>query len=111
MQIQQQQLPLVLFGSGLPILPGLAGEAKSYSERLFNFPDIGALSQKDAKEIHKTLLGESFKYKEEEVLLVHSKQDEQDNNNLVPSDRGRDCWCRDLYANPRVSAEGGGASR
>lgn len=40
---------------------------------------VVALSQKDAKEIHKTLLGESFKYKDEEVLLVHSKQDEQDN--------------------------------
>lgn len=47
-RIQQQRLPLVLFGTGLPILPGLAGEAKSYSERLFNFPDIGALSQIDA---------------------------------------------------------------
>ncbi|MBX9743784.1 MAG: AAA family ATPase [Chlamydiales bacterium] len=45
---QQHQLPLVLFGTGLPLLPGLAGEAKSYSERLFNFPDIGALSQADA---------------------------------------------------------------
>lgn len=47
-KVQQYQLPLVLLGAGLPILPGLAGEAKSYSERLFNFPDIGALSQKDA---------------------------------------------------------------
>jgi len=47
-RVQQQQLPLVLFGTGLPLLPGLAGEAKSYSERLFNFPDIGALSQTDA---------------------------------------------------------------
>ncbi len=47
-RVQQQRLPLVLFGTGLPILPGLAGEAKSYSERLFNFPDIGALSQADA---------------------------------------------------------------
>ncbi|MDP1608766.1 MAG: AAA family ATPase [Chlamydiales bacterium] len=47
-KVQQHQLPLVLFGTGLPLLPGLAGEAKSYSERLFNFPDIGALSQADA---------------------------------------------------------------
>ena len=47
-KVQQNQLPLVLLGAGLPILPGLAGEAKSYSERLFNFPDISALSSIDA---------------------------------------------------------------
>jgi hypothetical protein len=47
-RIQQRQLPLTLLGAGLPILPGLAGESKSYAERLFNFPDIGALSKRDA---------------------------------------------------------------
>lgn len=47
-KIQQRQLPVVLLGAGLPILPGLAGESKSYVERLFNFPDIGALSDADA---------------------------------------------------------------
>ena len=47
-KIQQRQLPLVLLGAGLPILPGLAGESKSYAERLFSFPDIGALSEPDA---------------------------------------------------------------
>lgn len=47
-KIQQRQLPLVLLGTGLPILPGLAGDSKSYAERLFNFPDIGALSETDA---------------------------------------------------------------
>jgi hypothetical protein len=46
-KIQQLQLPLVLLGAGLPILPGLAGESKSYAERLFNFPDIGALCEED----------------------------------------------------------------
>lgn len=46
-KVQQQQLPLVLLGAGLPILPGLAGESKSYAERLFSFPNIGALSQED----------------------------------------------------------------
>lgn len=47
-KIQQRQLPLVLLAAGLPILPGLAGDSKSYAERLFNFPDIGALSETDA---------------------------------------------------------------
>ena len=47
-RVQQRQLPLVLLGAGLSILPGLAGESKSYAERLFSFPDIGALSEEDA---------------------------------------------------------------
>ncbi|MBI4668837.1 MAG: ATP-binding protein [Elusimicrobia bacterium] len=44
-KLQQLRLPLVLIGAGLPILPGLAGESKSYAERLFSFPDIGPLSE------------------------------------------------------------------
>jgi hypothetical protein len=47
-KMQQHQLPMILLGAGLPILPGLAGESKSYAERLFSFPEIGALSQPDA---------------------------------------------------------------
>lgn len=47
-RMQQRQLPLVLIGAGLPILPGLAGESKSYAERLFSFPDIGPLSAEEA---------------------------------------------------------------
>jgi len=46
-RVQQRQLPLVLLGAGLPILPGLAGESKSYAERLFNFPEVGALSEEE----------------------------------------------------------------
>jgi hypothetical protein len=47
-KMQQRQLPLVLIGAGLPTLLGLAGDCKSYAERLFNFPEIGALSESDA---------------------------------------------------------------
>lgn len=47
-KMQQQQLPVILLGAGLPILPGLAGDSKSYAERLFNFPDVGALNEADA---------------------------------------------------------------
>lgn len=47
-RMQQKSLPFVLVGAGLPILPGLAGESKSYAERLFSFPVIGALSGPDA---------------------------------------------------------------
>jgi len=47
-KMQQRQLPLVLIAAGLPILPALAGESKSYAERLFQFPDICPLSKEDA---------------------------------------------------------------
>lgn len=47
-KLQQRQLPVLLIAAGLPVLPGLAGESKSYAERLFNFPNIGELSKEDA---------------------------------------------------------------
>jgi hypothetical protein len=44
----QSSLPLTLVGAGLPQLRALAGEAKSYAERLFDYPMIGPLSDEDA---------------------------------------------------------------
>jgi hypothetical protein len=46
----QRRLPVVLVGAGLPQLRGKMGRAKSYAERLFDFPEIGPLSR-DATEI------------------------------------------------------------
>lgn len=48
--ISQGGLPVVLFGAGLPQVAGLAGEAKSYAERLFDYPAVGPLSDAAAKE-------------------------------------------------------------
>jgi hypothetical protein len=39
----QRQLPVVLVGAGLPQLRGQMGRAKSYAERLFDFPVVGPL--------------------------------------------------------------------
>lgn len=47
-RVSQEQLPFVIAGAGLPSLPGLAGEAKSYAERLFDFPQIDSLGPDDA---------------------------------------------------------------
>ena len=44
----QRDLPVVLTGAGLPDLPGLAGKARSYAERLFEFPVVGHLDDGDA---------------------------------------------------------------
>src|SRR5262249_14640193 len=46
----QLDQPVVLAGAGLPQLPGLTGEAKSYAERLFDFPEIGSLNRQDASD-------------------------------------------------------------
>ena len=41
-KINQKGLPLIMIGAGLPQIRALAGNSKSYSERLFRFPDVGA---------------------------------------------------------------------
>ena len=41
----QRRLPVMLVGAGLPQLRGNMGEAKSYAERLFDFPEIGQLDR------------------------------------------------------------------
>lgn len=49
-KLQQKQAPLVLVGAGLPTLPRLAGDAKSYAERLFSYPVIGTLNQQETRD-------------------------------------------------------------
>jgi hypothetical protein len=39
----QRKMPVLLVGAGLPQLRGRMGDAKSYAERLFEFPEIGPL--------------------------------------------------------------------
>jgi Cdc6-like AAA superfamily ATPase len=46
---EQRQLPVVLVGAGLPQLRGQMGNAKSYAERLFDFPEIGPLPPEAAR--------------------------------------------------------------
>jgi len=45
----QNQLPVALIGAGLPQLVGKAGRAKSYAERLFEYPELGPLGPAEAK--------------------------------------------------------------
>ncbi len=45
----QRGLPVTMVGAGLPQIAELAGDAKSYSERLFKFPRIGNLHDEDAR--------------------------------------------------------------
>ncbi len=45
----QGRLPVTVVGAGLPQLLALAGNAKSYAERLFDFPQIGPLDPEEAE--------------------------------------------------------------
>ena len=45
----QRRLPITLVAAGLPQLPELAGEAKSYAERLFRFPTVDSLEASEAR--------------------------------------------------------------
>ncbi|MCQ6269137.1 ATP-binding protein [Pseudarthrobacter sp. R1] len=45
----QRKLPVTFVGAGLPQIAELAGDAKSYAERLFKFPEISSLDKADAR--------------------------------------------------------------
>lgn len=72
----QLQLPVVVCGAGLPNLPALAGEAKTYAERLFEFRAIGALTLED---VHNAInvpaqgLGASFSDAAVEEIFAATK--------------------------------------
>ena len=55
----QRQMPVIMLGAALPQVRGRMGRAKSYAERMFDFPIIGALAKDDARQaIHKPALAE-----------------------------------------------------
>ena len=45
----QRQSPVTLVGAGLPQLRARTGSAKSYAERLFDFPEVGPLDREAAR--------------------------------------------------------------
>lgn len=58
-RMSQDGLPVLLVGAGLPQVARLAGEAKSYAERLFLYPEVGALDQPSATQaVQKPILEE-----------------------------------------------------
>jgi hypothetical protein len=44
----QESIPFAMVGAGLPQLRAIAGKAKSYAERMFDFPEVGPLNDTDA---------------------------------------------------------------
>lgn len=68
----QRRLPVLLVGAGLPQVAELAGDAKSYAERLFTFPTIGNLGSADSRE---ALQGpaqlEAVEFEDDALELAH----------------------------------------
>ncbi|MDP3415672.1 ATP-binding protein [Falsiroseomonas sp.] len=65
-RVSQEGLPVLLVGAGLPQVARLAGEAKSYAERLFQYPAVGALDPVSARQaIEKPIIEEGAKIEEE----------------------------------------------
>lgn len=70
----QAELPLTVVGAGLPQLRGMAGNAKSYAERLFDFPMIGPLTDAEAElAIVRPAHDEGVEYESEAVKAIISK--------------------------------------
>ena len=72
----QRQLPVTMIGAGLPQVRGEMGRAKSYAERLFEFPEVGALSSDDARRaIAKPVVAEGVEIEPRALdLIVASTQ-------------------------------------
>lgn len=69
----QRALPVTLVGAGLPQIAELAGEAKSYSERLFKFPRIDVLTEEDsARALVEPAREEGVVFDDEAVALARS---------------------------------------
>jgi len=67
----QRRLPVVLVGAGLPQLRGQMGRAKSYAERLFDFPQIGPLDAPAAKlAIRKPAAAEGVDITDDALALI-----------------------------------------
>jgi len=67
----QRSLPVILVGAGLPQLRGRMGHAKSYAERLFDFPEIGALPRSAAESaIRKPAAAQGVEVEEEALAQI-----------------------------------------
>lgn len=68
----QLALPITIAGAGLPSLPAVAGEAKSYAERMFTFPEIGSLPLEEAGEaIRVPAMSEGVAWDDDAVALMY----------------------------------------
>lgn len=70
----QRQLPVTLVAAGLPALRGNTGKAKSYAERLFDFPTVGPLSRFDSEQaIRKPAFEQGVTFEDKALEMILDK--------------------------------------
>lgn len=70
-RVSQSSLPIVFAGAGLPQVARLAGDAKSYAERLFTYPSIGPLNKDAAREaLEKPIISEGASITEDAIARI-----------------------------------------
>ncbi len=89
-RINQKGLPILFFGSGLPQIAALAGEAKSYAERLFQYVHVGALAP-DAADEALTAPVESLGVSYSQAALEHIRKGTKGYPYFL-QEWGKQCW-------------------
>lgn len=86
----QRQMPVILLGAGLPQLVAQAGEAKSYAERLFEYPEIGPL---DSQAARKAVVGpaQALQVEYEEQAIAHILEQTKGYPYFL-QEWGKHCW-------------------
>ena len=94
----QEGLPVLLVGAGLPQVARLAGDAKSYAERLFLYPSVGPLAPEDeALAVEKPIVDEGAK----EIRIEKIGNDLWAHPEASPAeDMGQ--WLESFYANTEL---------
>jgi len=70
-RMSQRNLPILLFAGGLPQIAKMSGDAKSYAERLFAFPQLGPLDEAAAANaIEKPLADEGVEIRDEALRAL-----------------------------------------
>lgn len=70
-RVSQRQLPIAMIAAGLPQTLGLAGNSKSYAERLFRYPNVGALDETAARRaIVSPALSEDVTFSDEAIERI-----------------------------------------
>ena len=72
----QRSLPFMIIGAGLPSIVKMAGDAKSYAERLFEYPKINSLDKKEARRaLVKPAAASEVRFENEAVdaIIEHTK--------------------------------------
>lgn len=100
-RIGQRSLPLILIGAGLPQLRGQAGRAKSYAERLFEFPKVGALDRRAvADALRKPIVSAGASIDEDTIDRVY---EETQGYAYFVQEWGKQAW--DVASGPAITVQ------